>query len=70
MNRVEEIEAAIERLQPEEFNRIARWVQERDQALWDRQMDVDSQSSRLDFLFDEADAESKQGHLRDWPSAE
>jgi hypothetical protein len=58
----EEIEAAIDSLPPEQFIRIARWFRERDQALWDGQMDSDSHSHRLDFLFDEADDESIRGH--------
>ena len=31
MSRIEEIEDAIDRLSPEEFNRIAGWVREREQ---------------------------------------
>lgn len=69
MDRVEEIEAAIDGLPPEEFRRIAQWFRERDQALWNAQLDADSQSHKLDFLFDEAEAESSQGLLRDWPPA-
>lgn len=67
MDRVEEIEAAIEGLPPEEFGRLARWFRERDQAAWDGQLDSDSQSHRLDFLFAEADEESSLGDLCDWP---
>lgn len=69
MDRVEEIEAAIDSLPPEEFSRIARWFRERDQALWDRQMDADSRTRKLDFLFEEGDDQSSQGQLRDWPPA-
>jgi hypothetical protein len=67
MDRVEEIETAIDSLSPEEFRRVADWFRERDQALWDGQMDSDSRSHKLDFLFDEASDETSQGHLRDWP---
>lgn len=48
MDRVEEIEAAINDLPPEDFRRIANWVRERDQSLWDQQLD--SSSGKLDFL--------------------
>jgi len=53
MDRVEEIEAAIERLPPDEFRRIARWLLDRDQKRWDDQMDADSAAGKLDFLFEE-----------------
>ena len=67
MDRVEEIEAAIDRLAPEEFSRIAKWFRQRDEALWDRQLDSDSASGKLDFLFEEAESESERGLLTDWP---
>ena len=70
MSRVEEIEEAIDRLPPEEFRRIAQWFREREQSLWDEQIDRDSASGRLDFLFEEAEQESKEGLLREWPPSE
>jgi hypothetical protein len=69
MDRVEEIEAAIASLPPEELRRIAQWLYERDQSLWDEQLDSDSASGKLDFLFEEAERESAQGLLREWPPA-
>ena len=67
MNRVEEIEAAINNLPPEDFRRIANWFRERDQSLWDQQLDSDASIGRLDFLFEEIETESRQNVLRDWP---
>ena len=67
MDRVEEIEAAIESLPPEEVDCVARWVHERGQALWDRHLDNDSASGTLDFLFEEAESESRLKLLREWP---
>jgi hypothetical protein len=67
MDRVEEIEAAIASLPPEEFRRLAQWFRAREQAQWDEQLDSDSPSGRLDFLFDEAENESRQGLVREWP---
>ena len=69
MSRVEEIEAAIEQLSPEEFHRVARWFYDRDQAHWDDQLDLDSAAGKLDLLFDEAAKEGEQGLLREWPPA-
>jgi len=65
MDRVEEIEVAIDSLTPEEFVRLAQWFRQRDDALWDRQLDSDSASGKLDFLFDEAGSE--QAPLSEWP---
>jgi len=68
MSRVEEIEAAIEGLPPEEYRRIVQWFRVREQRRWDEQMDADSLAGKLDFLFDEAESESARGLLREWPS--
>jgi hypothetical protein len=67
VDRVEEIEAAINGLPPEEYRRIVQWFRELDQARWEEQMDRDSASGKLDFLFGEAESESAQGLLREWP---
>jgi hypothetical protein len=67
MDKVEEIETAIDSLPPEEFRRIAQWFRERQQRHWDEQLDSDSASGKLDFLFEEAETESVQGRLRTWP---
>jgi hypothetical protein len=64
MSRVEEIEDAIDRLGPEEFQRIARWVHEREQQRWDKQLDRNPNSRKLDFVFEEARNERRP---RDWP---
>jgi len=69
MSRVEEIEDAIDRLGPEECRLIVGWVREREQQRWDEQLDSDSSSGRLNSLFEEAEEESKDGLLRDWPPA-
>ena len=70
MSRVEEIEEAIGHLPPEEFRRLLQWIRDREQANWDEQMDRDAASGRLDFLSDEAEAEMKEGLVRDWPPPE
>ena len=67
MDRVEEIEAAINRLPPEEYQRIVQWLLAREQTRWDEQMDRDSSAGKLDLLFGEAESESAQGLLREWP---
>ena len=37
------------------------------QMRWDERMDRDSAAGKLDFLFREAEEESLQGLVRDWP---
>jgi hypothetical protein len=69
MYKVERIEAEIAKLSPQEVRRIARWLAEYDAKLWDEQVEQDAESGRLDFLFEEADADRKQGTHRDWPPA-
>jgi hypothetical protein len=68
MSRVEEIEAAIESLPPEEYRRIVEF-RLREQERWKGQMDADSASGKIDFLVDEAESESAKGLLREWPSS-
>jgi hypothetical protein len=51
MDQVEEIEAAIMSLPAEEYRRLIDWIREREQTRWDEQMDRDSVSGKLDFLF-------------------
>ena len=67
MDRVEEIEAAISRLAPDEYGRLLEWFRTQEQRRWDEQLDRDSSSGKLDFLFKEAEDESAQGLLREWP---
>ena len=67
MSRVEEIEAAIEGLSPEEYRHIVQWFRLREQRRWDEQMDADSATGELDLLFDEGESESAKGLLREWP---
>lgn len=67
MDKVDEIETIIANLSPEEYRRFLEWFRAREQARWDDQLDRDSAAGKLDFLFREAESESAQGLLRDWP---
>jgi len=67
MNVVEKIEQEIEGLSGDDFDSLAVWVDRRRNEKWDRQMDEDAAAGRLDFLFEEAEADRKSGKLRDWP---
>jgi len=67
MDRVQQIEDAISGLAPEEYQRLVQWFRAREQTRWDEQLDRDSASGKLDFLFEEAEQESTQSLLREWP---
>lgn len=67
MGQVEQIEAAIEGLPPEEYRLLVLWFRRREEARWDQQLDSDSSAGKLDFLFEEAEIEASKGLLRDWP---
>jgi hypothetical protein len=54
MSSIEEIKAAIEALPQADFARLRRWLQERDWQDWDRQIEADSRSGKLEFLVIEA----------------
>jgi hypothetical protein len=67
MDRVEEIESAIDRLPPEDYRRVLAWLREHEQSRWDEQMDRDSSEGRLEFLFADAEDESVADFPREWP---
>ena len=67
MDRVEQLEAAIAGLPAEEYQRIVHWFREREQLRWDEQIDRHAATGKLDFLLEEADRESEEGLLREWP---
>ena len=70
MASVEDIEDAITRLSPQDYARFLEWFRERDQQVWDEQMDRDAAAGRLDFLQREAQEARKAGLVRDWPPVE
>lgn len=70
MSTVEEIkEACLTKLTVSERAELMRWLAGQDDE-WDRQIEKDAESGKLDFLFREAEAEREAGTLRDWPKGE
>jgi len=63
--RLEEIQVAIESLPYEEYIRLRQWFSERDWEKWDRQIEADSESGKLDFLIEEALNEKAKGTLKE-----
>jgi hypothetical protein len=65
MSKVSKIKAAIEALGEEEYHQLRLWFSEKDWEKWDRQIESDSESGKLDFLFNEALNEKTKGKLKD-----
>ncbi len=63
--KVEEIQVAIESLPHQEYVRLRRWFAKRDWEKWDRQIEADSESGKLDFMIDEARNEKAQSILKE-----
>jgi hypothetical protein len=65
MAKVDELKTEIERLPPEQFAELARWLSEKDWDRWGKEIKTDSLTGKLDFLVREAlDAKAK-GTLKD-----
>lgn len=65
-----EIKSAVRQLSPKELAELAAFLSEQDNAAWDEQIQQDAASGKVDFLFQEADAERRARKLRDWPEDE
>jgi len=65
MSKTEQIESEIESLSEEEYIRIRKWFSEKDYEKWDRQIEADSESGKLDFLVSEAMNEKAKGTLKE-----
>ena len=57
MSKVEEIERAIEKLSPEELLEIRAWM-------WDRDIERDAHTGRLDHMAEEALSEYRSGKAK------
>jgi hypothetical protein len=64
MTTVKAITAAIAELPPDQVAQIRGWLNERDEAEWDAQIERDERAGRLDALADRALAEYRAGRTR------
>lgn len=64
-NRLDELEAAVEQLDPQAYSRFRNWFLDYDWNVWDRQIEADAAAGRLEFLAREARDEKASGRLRD-----
>ena len=65
MGNVKSIEKAVESLPPDELAEFRHWFAEFDAAAWDKQIEQDANSGRLDALADEALVDYRSGTARE-----
>ena len=65
MATVEEIQSEIESLSRREYMQLLRWIHEKDWEDWDKELEEDVLSGKLDFLVEEALHEKREGKLKD-----
>ncbi len=60
-----EVESAIKQLPEEEVRDLAKWLQNYLDETWDRQIEADLVSGKLDRLRAQAEADIANGNVRD-----
>ena len=65
MTSVQDIEAAVERLAPEQRAQFRAWFEAFDANEWDRRLEQDINAGRLDWLADEALDDLASGRCTD-----
>jgi hypothetical protein len=64
MSKVQEIQSAIESLSEKDYSLLRKWFIERDWEKWDKEIERDSETGKLDFLIKEALNEKSRGTLK------
>jgi len=62
---LEDIEKEILILPKKDFSNLRTWFYEKDREMWDKEIEADSISGKLDFLIDEAISEKHTDQLKD-----
>lgn len=65
MSELEQLEQKIQNLSPDDLAKFRDWFIEFDHVMWDKQIEADSKSGKLDRLIDEALADFKAGKARE-----
>jgi hypothetical protein len=65
MTKLEALEEQIKNLSPEELAKLRQWFLERDADEWDRQIEQDAASGKLDKLFEKSVADHRAGKSRE-----
>ena len=51
---ITELEQAITQLSPQDYSRLREWIEEFDAQVWDKQIERDAMSGKLDKIAEEA----------------
>ena len=65
MTNLAEIKEAIQNLPPADFAEMARWFNDLQEDLWDRQIEADAAAGRLDFFKEQVAQARAAGTLTD-----
>ena len=65
MTKLEALEEEIKKLSPEELAQLREWLLERDAEEWDREIERDAASGKLDKLFEKSVADHRAGKSRE-----
>ena len=65
MTKIELIEEEIKKLAPDELAQLRDWLMDLDAQQWDKQIEQDSSSGKLDKLFEKSVADHRQGKSRE-----
>ena len=60
-----DVESAIKQLPEQEVRDLAKWLQAYLDEMWDRQIEADFASGKLDHLIAEAEADIASNNVRD-----
>ncbi len=60
-----EVESSIEQMSEAEVRNLAKWLQDYLDNLWDRQLETDLATGKLDALIARAEAEIESNQVRD-----
>ena len=64
MTKLEQIEKSVAELDKQEFEAFSAWFEALQAERWDRQLETDAASCRLDHLADKALADFRSGKTR------
>ncbi|MBN3927498.1 MULTISPECIES: hypothetical protein [unclassified Nostoc] len=65
MNTRLEVESAIKQLSEDEVRNLAKWLQEYLDEMWDRKIEVDLASGKLDRLIAQAEEDIAANNVKD-----
>lgn len=61
---IKEIESAIAQLPPSELMELAKWFEEFQAQVWDKQLEQDVKAGRLDTLINQAEQDFENGQCQ------